>query len=55
MEQSEPIGAKQITQHDTDLIREIYQLTHDAKIMNSQELQLRLTELIAEAEKRKLM
>lgn len=40
-------------QRDSDLIREIYRLTHD--VQEKPELQVRLDELKLEAEKRKLM
>lgn len=39
----------------TDLIREIYQLTHDVAISDSPEKRLRLKNLTAEAEKRNLL
>lgn len=40
---------------DFELLRKIYQSTHDAKIMNSQALQSQLADLISEAEKRGLL
>lgn len=40
---------------DVELLRKIYQLTHDAKVMNSQALQSQLADLISEAEKRGLL
>lgn len=51
MEQLDEIPSKT----DMALIREIYQLTHDAKVMNSPELQAQLAERIEEAERRNLL
>lgn len=56
MEQlEEPNQKRTMGNDDAALIREIYELTHQVSINNNPELRLRLTELTAQAEKRKLL
>jgi hypothetical protein len=43
------------SQGDSALIKEIYELTHAASVENTPSVRLRLKELTAEAEKRKLL
>jgi hypothetical protein len=56
-EQLEPMEQQliRVSQGDSALIKEIYELTHRVSTENCPALRLRLTELTNEAEKRKLL
>jgi hypothetical protein len=55
-EQLEPMEQQpRFSQGDSALLKEIYELTHAASVENIPSVRLRLTELTAEATKRKLL